>query len=66
MTSAILQKVLHYYTNKNSYVYVLHIDASKAFHRLSHVKLLQLLQKREVCALVLRFHTIYISSKKCK
>ena len=64
MCSAILLEVLHYYTNKNSSVYVLYLDASKAFDRLCHAKLLQLLQKRKGCPLVLRFlHNLYSQSK---
>ena len=60
MCSAILLEVLHYYTNINSSVYVLYLDASKAFDRLCHAKLLQLLQQRKICPLVLRFlHNLY-------
>ena len=64
MCSAKLLEVLHYYTNRNSFVYVLYLDVSKAFGRLCHAKLLQLLQQRKVSPLVLRFlHNLYSQSE---
>ena len=64
MCSALLLEILYFYTNRNSYVYVLCLDASNAFDRLCHVKLLQLLLKRNLCPLVIRFlYKLYTQSK---
>ena len=63
MYSALLLEVLHFYTDKN-YVYVLYLDASKPLDRLCHAKLLQLLLKRNLCPLVIRFlYKLYTQSK---
>ena len=54
MYSAILLEVLPHYTNRNSSVYVLYLDASKAFDR----------KQRKECPLVLRFsHNLYSQPK---
>ena len=48
----------------HSSVYVLYLDASKAFDCLCHAELLQLSLKRNLCPLVIRFlYKLYTQSK---
>ena len=50
-----LKEVISYYTSKGSRVYALLLDASKAFDRINHGKLFQLLLKRKLPAVIVRF-----------
>ena len=51
-------------------VYVLLIDASKAFDRVSHIKLFNILQSHGVCPLIIRvlynMHTNYASKMEVR
>ena len=51
MCSTALTETIEYYVSKNSAVYVLLIDASKAFDRVCHIKLFHILQTHGVCPL---------------
>ena len=54
MCTLVLKEVLKYYNNNKSSVYSCFLDASKAFDRVRHDKLFQLLQSRNLPALDLR------------
>ena len=54
MCSTFLVETVEYYVSNNSSVYVLLIDASKAFDRLCHSKLFDMLETYNVCPLVRR------------
>ena len=49
MCSTLLVETVEYYVSNNSSVYVLLIDASKAFDRLYHSKLFDVLETYNVC-----------------
>ena len=51
----LLKETVNYYLNRNTDVYGCLIDASKAFDRLQHDKLFQILLKRNVPIAVIRF-----------
>ena len=51
----VLNEVVNYYNTHNSDVYVVLLDASKAFDRVNYVKLFQLLLKNGICPVVARF-----------
>ena len=64
MCSTILIETVEYYVSNNSTVYVLLIDASKAFDRVCHSKLFNLLYYNNVCPIVLRLlYNIYSRSE---
>ena len=50
-----LVETISYYNYRKSYVYVVLLDASKAFDRVDFVKLFEELQKRNLNPLVVRF-----------
>ena len=54
MCSTLLVETVEYYGSNNSTVYVLLIDASKAFDRLCHSKLFEVRETYNVCPLVRR------------
>ena len=54
MCSTLLVETVEYYVSNNSYFYVLLIDASKAFDRMCHSKLFDVLETYNVCTLVRR------------
>ncbi len=54
MCSTVLIETVEYYINNNSTVYVLLIDASKAFDRVCHSTLFKLLESYDVCPIVIR------------
>ena len=63
MCSTLLVETIEYYVYNNSYVYVLLIDASKAFDRLCHSKLCNVLETY-MCPLVRRLlYNIYCRSE---
>ncbi len=63
MCATLLSETIEYYVSNNSSVYVLLIDASKAFDRISHVTLFNVLYKKQLCPLVLRLlYNMYTNS----
>ena len=54
MCNLVLKEVLSHYLNNQSQVYACFIDATKAFDRLRHDKLFELLLKRKIPAIALR------------
>ena len=64
MCSILLVETVEYYVSNNFTVYVLLIDASKAFDRLCHSKLFEVLETYNVCPLVSRLlYNIYSRSE---
>jgi len=55
MCTGIVQETIQYYLSGNSEVYVVLLDASKAFDRLNHAKLFEKLFNKGMCPLALRF-----------
>ena len=56
MCSTLVIETIQYFTQMRSPVYVLFIDASKAFDRLSHIELFDILSERNMCSLIRRLH----------
>ena len=54
MCSTVLTETIEYYVSRKTRVYVLSIDTSKAFDRVSHIKLFNTLQTHGVCHLIIR------------
>ena len=54
MCSTLLIETIQYFTQLHSPVYVLFIDASKAFDRLCHIELFKILAERNMCPLIRR------------
>ena len=54
MCSTALTETIEYYVSRKTPVYVLLIDASKAFDRVSHIMLFNTLQAHGVCPLIIR------------
>ena len=54
MCSTALTETIEYYVSRKTPVYVLLIDASKVFDRVSHIKLFNTLQAHGVCPLIIR------------
>ena len=50
----VLEEVIQYYKNNKTDVYVMMLDASKAFDRVGYVKLLSLLLERGLCPVICR------------
>ena len=50
----VLEEVIQYYKNNKTDVYVIMLDASKAFDRVEYVKLFSLLLKRGLCPVICR------------
>jgi hypothetical protein len=50
----VVNEVIQYYTNKGGTVYVVMLDASKAFDRVEYTKLFNILLDRSLCPLVAR------------
>ena len=55
LCTAVLKEIVRHYMNKNSTVYALFLDASKAFDKVHYGRLFSLLIERNVPLLVLRF-----------
>ena len=63
MCSFLVSETIQYYKSHGSDVYMLPLDASKAFDRVKYTKLFKLLIDRSVCPLIIRFLiNIYIFS----
>ena len=63
MCSTALTETIEYYVSRKTPVYVLLIDASKAFDRVSHIKLFKTLQAHGVCPLIIRvLYNMYTNS----
>ena len=56
MCSTMVIETIQYFTACHSPIYVLYMDASKAFDRLYHIELFRLLPERAVCPLILRMY----------
>ena len=54
MCSTMVIETIQYFTACHSPIYVLYMDASKAFDRLYHIELFRLLSERAACPLILR------------
>ena len=54
MCSTLVIETIQYFTQMQSSVYVIFIDASKAFDRLSHIELFYILSERNMCPLIRR------------
>ena len=54
MCSTLVIETIQYFTQMRSPVYVIFIDASKAFDRLSHIELLDILSEQNMCPLIRR------------
>ena len=54
LCSTMVIETIQYFTACHSPIYVLYMDASKAFDRLYHTELFRLLSERAVCPLMLR------------
>ena len=52
--STLVIETIQYFTEMQSPVYVLFIDASKAFDRLCHIELFNILSERNICQLIRR------------
>ena len=64
MCSTLLVETVEYSVSNNSTIYVLLIDSSKAFDRLCHSKLFEVLEAYNVCPLVRRLlYNIYSRSE---
>ena len=58
-----LTETIEYYASKKTPVYVLLMDASKAFDPVSHIKLFNTLQVHGVCPLIIRvLYNMYTNS----
>ena len=63
MCSFLVAETIQYYKNNGSTVFMLSLDASKAFDLVQYSKLFKLLIDREICPLLIRFLiNIYLSS----
>ena len=63
MCSTALTETIEYYVSRKTPVYVELIDASKAFDRVSHIKLFNTLQAHGVCPLIIRvLYNMYTNS----
>ena len=63
MCSTALTETIEYYVSGKTPVYVLLIDASKAFDCVSHIKLFNTLQAHGVCPLIIRLlYNMYTNS----
>ena len=63
MCSIAVTETIEYYVSRKTPVYVLLIDASKAFDRVSHIKLFNILQAHGVCPIIIRvLYNMYTNS----
>ena len=64
LCSFILSQTIQYYNKLGSNVYRLFLDASKAFDKVKHDKLLECLLKKNVCSLIVRIILKMYSMRK--
>ncbi|CAL4208272.1 unnamed protein product, partial [Meganyctiphanes norvegica] len=63
LCSFLVAETIQYYKTNGSNVFMLSLDASKAFDRVMHTKLFQILIDKSICPLVIRFLiNIYVVS----
>ena len=58
--SFVLEEVVDYYVRNKSPVFVVLLDASRAFDRIQYVKLFKLLLNRGLCSLIARFLALHV------
>ena len=62
----VLEEVIQYYKNNNTDVYIMMLDASKAFDRVEYTKLFSLLVDRSLCPVVCRLLMfMYTNQRLC-
>ena len=62
----VLDEVINYYNNSKTDVYMMMLDASKAFDRVDHIKLFKILSKKGVCPTLLKLlFNMYIVNIPC-
>ena len=62
--TSLLKETIEYYNENNTDCYLLLLDAFKAFDRVEHMKLFNILRNRKMCPLVLRLlMNIYINQQ---
>ena len=68
LCSFLVAETIQYYRSRGSNVYMLSLDATKAFDKVQYTKLFKLLIKREICPLIIRFilNTYLISTALVK
>ncbi len=66
MCTTLLFETVQYYVERKAPVYVLFIDASKAFDRLRHSDLFSLLLRRNMCPIVIRLLYMLYCNQKVK
>ena len=66
MCTFAVSEVIQYYLNNSSDVFVMFLDASKAFDRVEYVKLFGLLRKNGLCPLLISYYYFFIPSKCCE
>ena len=59
----LLIETVEYYNSNNTDCFMLLLDASNAFGKIEYVRLFELLRDRNMCQIVLRLITMYISQK---
>ena len=64
--STVVNEVIDYYTSRDTSVYCVMLDASKAFDRVHYVKLFRLLLRRGLCPLVARFLAVLYTNQKIR
>jgi len=62
----VLNEVVDYYVNNGSSVYLVLLDASRAFDRVQYVKLFKLLIKRGLCSLTARFLAFLYTNQRLR
>ena len=55
LCSFLVAETIQYYKSRGSDVYMLSLDASKAFDRVKYSKLFELLMERSICPLIIRY-----------
>ena len=66
LCSFTISETIQYYKNNSSNVYILFLDASKAFDRVKHTKLFNCLLDKDLCPLFIRMIAIMYIANKAK
>ena len=61
-----VNETISYYLNNGSNVHAILLDATKAFDRISFIKLFGELRQRNICPLLCRFLALQYSLQKCR